>query len=434
MRLRLFTGAWTEREFRLLFNARALSLLGDNIAPVALAFAVLDLTGSASDLGYVLAARTVPLVVLLLAGGVWADRLPRQRLMMLSDVGRFLTQGLVAALLVSDRARLWELILLQALNGIATAFFNPASTALTPQTIRAELLQQANALLSLASSTFSIVGPICAGILVAGAGPGWAIAADAATFAGSALFLLRLRVDETGVRPPRKSFVGELADGWREVRRRQWVGLSILDFMAFQLFFLPAYYVLGPLIAKQSLGGASAWAAIATAAGAGALLGDLLSFRLRPRRPLVSMVSFLALGLPLLILFGMRQPIMIVAAAAVAYGLGVSVADTLWFTALQRGVPEHALSRVSSYDWMGSMVLRPIGFAMVGPIAAAVGVETTLIGAASVTGIAQVATLLSPRIRDFAGDPHGTVNTYRRTRGGLIRSSRRKTRSDQTRI
>jgi MFS family permease len=392
---------FAEGEFRWLFWARATSLLGDGIAPVALAFAVLDLTGSATDLGFVLAARTLPMVVFLLAGGVWADRIPRQRLMMISDIGRFATQGTVAALLLTGSAQIWEIVALQILNGTATAFFNPASTGLTPQTVSRERLQQANALISLVSSTLGIAGPVMAGVLVATAGPGWALAVDSATFVGSAFFLFKLKLPATVTPLIRTRFLAQLSEGWREVRSRQWVWVSILDFMAIQLFFLPSFLVLGPLIAKTSLGGASAWAAIAAASGAGAVVGDLLSFRYRPRRPLLSMVCLFTLGLPTLVVLGFEAATVIIAPAAVLFGIGNSIANTLWFTALQQGVPEQALSRVSSYDWMGSTVLRPVGYAIVGPVAAMIGVRETLIGAALATGIAQVATLLAPSIRHF---------------------------------
>jgi len=390
-----------EGEFRWLFFARATSLLGDGIAPIALAFAVLDLTGSASDLGFVLAARTVPMVVFVLVGGVWADRIPRQRLMMLSDLGRFTTQATVAALLLTGSARIWELLVLQAANGASTAFFQPAATALVPQTVGRERLQHANALLSLVSSTLGIFAPVIGGVLVATAGPGWAIAADAATFAGSAFFLLKLNVEAIAAATVRTRFLAELRGGWHEVRDRQWVWVSILDFMALQVFFLPAFYVLGPVIAKTSLGGASAWAAIVAAAGAGAVIGDLLSFRYRPRRPLVSMAVLFYLGLPALVLLGLEEAVVVIAAAALVYGIGNSIANTLWFTVLQQGVPETALARVSSYDWMGSNVLRPIGYAIVGPIAAGVGVRDTVIGAALATGLAQTAMLLAPSVRRF---------------------------------
>jgi MFS family permease len=193
-------GALSERGFRIQFTAQAASILGDNVAPLAVAFAVLDLTGSAADLGIVLAAHSVPLVIFLLAGGIWADRVARKRIMVISDLIRFGTQAAFAALLLSHHAWLWELVLLQVIRGTATAFFKPASVGLTPQNVSPHRLQQANALLSLTTSSASIVGPSLSGLLVATVGPGWAIALDSVTFALSATLLSQLRLPSGGIR------------------------------------------------------------------------------------------------------------------------------------------------------------------------------------------------------------------------------------------
>jgi MFS family permease len=197
-------GALREREFRLLFTGQAISLLGDGMVGVALAFAVLDLTGSVTDLGIVFAARTIPLVVFLLVGGVFADRLPRRAVMLTADVVRLVTQGVIAALLITGHAEIWQLALTQAVYGTATAFFNPASTGLIPSVISAPRLQQANALRALAMAAGNVAGPAIAGILVAAASPGWALAVDSASFAASAFYLSRLHVPEREPAPPRE--------------------------------------------------------------------------------------------------------------------------------------------------------------------------------------------------------------------------------------
>jgi MFS family permease len=275
-----------ERNFRLVYGAQVVSLLGDGIIPVALAFAILDLTGSATDLGLVLAARTVPLVACLLAGGVVADRVSRRRVMIVADVVRFASQALLGVLLVTGHADLWELAVLQAVLGAASGFFNPASTGLLPMVVSAERLQDANALRGVALATGGIAGPVVAGLLVALVGTGEALLADAATYALSAVLLTRVHVDEQRADGPRESFIADLRTGWQEVWSRAWVRSTIAVFSLVNVLSAP-FFVLGPLIAKRQLGGAAAWAAILAARGAGEVLGALLSLQVRPRRPLL---------------------------------------------------------------------------------------------------------------------------------------------------
>ena len=388
----------TEPRFRLQFAAQATSVVGDYMVPVALAFAVFSLDSSPSALGVVLAAYSASLVVFVPIGGVWADRLPRNRVMVAADVARFAAQGVAAALLVTGVAEVWMLAALQILVGAATALFRPASTGLTPQTVSAEHLQQANALLSLSTSLAGIAGPVIAGVIVATVGPGWALAADSATFVASAAFLLRIgplpRTAE-----PRRRFFHELADGWREVRTRAWVWVSILGFMSFQLLVLATVFVLGPLVANRSLGGARDWAVIAGALGAGSLVGDVVALRFEPCRPLVaSRFATLAVA-PLLVLLGVESSVVVLALAAVAAGFAFTFPDTLWYTALQENVPASSLSRVSSYDWMGSAGLRPIGYALVGPVAEGIGIRATFVLAASLVVAVELGTLAVPSVR-----------------------------------
>ena len=221
MRLAGRLGALQERQFRLLWTGQAVSAFGDGLYPVALAFAVVRLSGSAADLGFVFMAVLIPRVVLVLGGGVFADRLPRQRVMVGADLLRFVMQALTAAFLLSGGDALWVLVVLSVLYGAGDAFFQPAVTGLVPQTVQPEWIQQANALLGLTRSSFFLAGPAVAGALVATAGPGWAFAGDAATFAVSAVFLVQIRVPRTHAE--RRSFLAELRAGWGEVRSRTWV-------------------------------------------------------------------------------------------------------------------------------------------------------------------------------------------------------------------
>lgn len=395
------------RDFRLVFAAQVISTVGDFFVPVALAFAVLDLTGSASDLGIVLFARVLPLVVFVLAGGVWADRLPRERVMVASHAVRFFSQGLLGLLLVTGNAEIWQLVVLQAVHGSATAFFRPATTSITPQLVPPEQLQAANGLMFLSLSIGGIVGPAVGGALVATVGAGWALIGDAATFAAAALMLLRLR--PLGFTPaPRESFWRELGAGWREVRSRTWLWTSIVDFAAFQMLYLATIMVLGPLVAKRALGGAGAWALILVAFSVGTLIGNAFSIRIRPRRPLIYAWSVILLCGPSLVLLAFEAPAYLIALSEVGSGFAIGVAGTLWETVLQRHVPAGALSRVAAYDWMGSTALRPLGLAIVGPIAAAVGVRETLLAAFSLTMVSSVALLLIPDMWRITDTSHAT--------------------------
>ena len=265
------------RPLRLLLAGQAVSFVGDALFPVALAFAVLDeLDGTAGELGLVLAAQALPLALLVLVAGVWADRLPRQRLMLVSDFGRMVVQAVVAALLLAGAAELWMLVVLVALYGVFEAFFRPAAGGLIPQVAGPEHLQQANALMGLAQNVGTVLGPTLGGLLVVTVGPGAAIGVDAASFLVSAIFLIRM-----GSPPAQRAadavsdFWAELRGGVAEVRRRRWMWTFMPALTAYHLIALPCVLALGPVIADRELGGAGSWAVIVTCFGAGTILGAI---------------------------------------------------------------------------------------------------------------------------------------------------------------
>jgi predicted MFS family arabinose efflux permease len=391
-------GALREREFRLLFFGQSISLLGDGMVPLAISFAVLGLTGSASDVGFVLAARWGPLVAFLLVGGVFADRLPRRAVMIAADLVRFAGQGVAAALLITGDARVWQLVLLQAVHGAASGFFSPASTGLLPQTISAGRLQEANALAGLARSTGNIAGPAIAGALVATVGSGWAIAADAATFAVSALFLAQLRL-AIHDRAPNQTFFRDLVAGWDEFRKRTWLWAVVLWAALYNMLAAPSFLVLGVVVAERALGGPSAWALITSVFGFGSLVGGLVALRIRPRRPLVLALAGVFFQAPPLALLAVEAPAGVIAVFAFIAGAAFALFLPLWETTLQREVPPAALSRVSSYDWFGSLAFLPLGYALVGPIAAQLGVSATL-WLAAVWALASTSAVLAlPSVR-----------------------------------
>jgi MFS family permease len=368
--------ALKERPFRLLFLGQAVSLLGDGMVGVALAFAVLEETGSASDLGIVLAARTVPLVAFLLVGGVWADRLPRRALMVTTDLIRLAAHGAMAALLIAGEPGIWSIALLAAIAGAASAFFNPAISGIMPAVVSTERLQQANALRGLTEAVGRIAGPALAGVLVVGVGPGWALAVDAATFGVSAAFLVAIPMP-AHVPVESHSFLADLRDGWDDFRSRSWLWTTVAS-TTFGNMLFAAYFVLGPLVADRELGGAGAWALIASAFGVGLLVGGVLLLHLDPHRPvLVATLAVAFYTLPLAFL-AIPAPAAVTAIGALLAGAGLAVANNLWETTQQRHVPPELLSRVSSYDWFGSLAAVPVGMLLWGPIADAIGVSTAL--------------------------------------------------------
>jgi len=392
-------GPLSEPQFRLLWIGQSASAAGDALLPVAIAFAVLGIGGSAVDLGIVFAAFTVAHVSLVLAGGVWADRLPRQLVMVACDVVRGTGQVVLAILLISGTAQIWHLAVGTAVIGGASAFFLPASSGLVPQTVSPGRLQQANALMGLSRSATRIFGPPISGIVIVTAGTGAIFLIDAVTFAISAVSLMLLRLGPTEARPTQQPFFAELAAGWHEVVSRRWILAAICAFAISNLAASP-FFILGAVVADQKLGGAAAWGIILTGSGIGGLLGGLLALRLRPRRPLL--VGFLissAQSLPLIALVG-PLPTLLIAACSLVSVASIQVFNTWWFTMLQQHVPEHARSRVSSYDWLVSLVFQPLGYMLAGPLVAVIGLPATLLGAVALSVVANLGVLLVRDVRE----------------------------------
>jgi len=379
--------------FRLLFAGQALSVVGDRITPVAIAFAVLAI-GDATDLGLVLAASGVPFALFAIAGGVVSDRVGRRNVMIASDVVRTASQALVAVLLLTGNAEVWMLVALAAVYGTAAAVFMPALIGLIPQTVAPDRLQEANALLGVTRSLATVGGPAVAGIVIALAGPGEAIALDAATFAVSAVCLLALRPRPRAVDAPEADearFGRRLRAGWAEVRARPWLASGLGAIAAYHVFVLPAVYILGPALAARELDGASSWAVIVACFGVGTVLGNLLAMRIRIGRPvLVAALALLVAGTQAVIISSGLGTAGI-AALEVPAGIAVSLFFTLWDTSIQEQVAPAAVSRVSSYDFAASLGLMPLGMAVAGPVADGIGLQATL---AVMSGAGMLAALL----------------------------------------
>ena len=379
------------------------SFLGDGMVSVALAFAVLEVGGSASAVGLVLASRAVPLVAGLLVGGVVADRTSRRAVMVAADLVRVASQGTIAALLIAGVADVWMLAALSAVTGASTGFFTPAATGLLPAVVIPSDLQSANGLRAITMASGEIAGPVVAGVLVASAGAGWALAVDAATFAVSAAFLVRMRVPGR-VAGATASFLADMREGWEAFRSRTWLWTFVL-WAAFANVLLAAWTVLGPVIADRDLGGAQAWGVVLGAMGLGGLIGGLVAIRVRPARPLVLAAcawSFDAVAVGLL---AAGAPTWLLAFGAFALGAGGMLGNTLFESVLQRHIPSDALSRVSAYDWFGSLAFQPVGLALWGPIAAVVGIGASLWAVFALQIISVLALLAIPGIRHLPAYP-----------------------------
>jgi MFS family permease len=390
-------GALGERNFRLLFTGTTISGVGDGISNVALAFAVLEVSNSPVALGIVLAARQMANAGIVLAAGVWADRLPRHVILIAAAAVMGAAQTATGGLVLSGHATVGLLIVLQLVYGLADGFVIPASTGLIPATVSAARLQEANALLGLSQNGSRILGPALGGALVALGSPGGALLVDAGTFAAAAVLLLPLRIAPSADVVEPKPFFHELREGWGEFRRQTWLWTTIL-FFGIGNFAFSSYFVLGPVIAKRDLGGAPAWAAITTAFSVGSLIGGLVTLRIRPRKPLAaSCIAAWPVALQALAL-GLGFPLWVVVAASVVAGIGLAVHLALWFTVFQQQVPPESMSRVSSYDAFGSFVLGPLGAAVAGPVAAGIGVHETLLVAVGVILAMDVVVFAQPSV------------------------------------
>jgi MFS family permease len=393
-------GALRERPFRLLFGATTVTTLGDTVASIALAFAVLEIPGAgATELGLVLATRSLFQSVVVIGGGVLSDRLPRNLVLVGASLVQGTAQTLIAALVLTGGAEVWSLIALSVFYGLGGGMVIPAEVGLVPQTVSPARLQQANALQGLSRNVVSILGPAVGGILVAAGSPGIALGVDGLSFFAAAALLARIHVSPRAGRPERAGYLHELRDGWREFTKHTWLWSSVLLFGVSNLVFVGCWAVLGPLVAKEQYGGAGAWGFVLSCGGAGAIVGSLVALRIRPERPLLASVLFAYPLLLELLALALYAPVWIVAAASFLTGGGIAVHIVLWFTVFQREVPEHAQSRVSSYDALGSFVLIPLGMAIVGPTAAWIGVQETLWAGFAIALLCQLLIVALPSVR-----------------------------------
>jgi MFS family permease len=414
--------------FRLLLGGRVVNGLGNAVAPIALAFAVLDLTGSPRDLGIVVGVRTLFNVLFVLFGGVLADRLPRHLLMVATSVAAGLSQAAVAAAVLTGTATIALLIGLSAVNGVFSALAMPATSALLPQTVPDDERQQANALTRLFFNGTMILGASAGGVLIATVGAAWGIAVDAATFLVAAVLFALVEVprpavpaagspagaagpdaadhheghDEdhvlTGRQGGRPSLVADLRTGWSEFVSRTWLWVVVAGFAVVNACYSGGLNVLGPVVADQTIG-RPAWGFVLAAQTIGMIGGALIALRLRIRRMLFfGVLAVTAIVLPILAL-GLRPVVVVLLGAAFVAGVGIELFSVSWETTMQEHVPADKLARVYSYDMLGSFIAMPVGAVIVGPVGQAVGVRATLVGAGLLAGLAVLGMLASRDVR-----------------------------------
>ena len=405
-----------EPQYRLLFGSQVLSILGDRVTAVALPFAVLEIGGGVREVALVSAAQFLPFVVLALPAGVWADRLDRKTILISSDLVRMVCQVVAAVLLLGGGATVPALIAIAAVYGAADAFFAPAFSGLLPTTVSPGNLQPANALRGLSFSFGSVAGPVLAGLLIAFAGgPGGALAFDALTFVLSVGLLLPLKprvveqaMHEEDPTATTDHFWASLRGGWQEVRTRAWVLGFLTSISVYHLAVLPAIFVIGPVLMDRELDGANSWAVIVACFGAGAVVGDLIFMRWQPAY---------ALRVGALLLVGASCQAAFIGSGLGTWGIGaleflagicVTGTFTLWETSLGEHIPSGSLSRVSSYDYLSSNGVIPLGNLLAGAASAAFGIQTTLV-AMTVIGVGVSGAVAAlPSVR---GLPRGSVGS-----------------------
>ncbi|NUR62486.1 MAG: MFS transporter [Catenulispora sp.] len=385
-----------DKPFRRFFLARSISVVGSAVTPVSLAFAVLQLTGSARDLSFVVTAALLPNIALLLIGGGVADRVGQAALLKLTHAGSGVTQAAMAYCLFS-RQPVGYLIALSLLNGVLGAFTGPALSGIVPQLVAPEGLQKANSLLASVGSAAKVVGPSAAGVMVATIGGGWALAADSASFFIAAVVLSSIPVPDRRKKNTAKLFT-ELREGWTYFRSTSWLWSVTAGFTVVNLVNMGAWQLLGPVLAQDTFR-AGGWGAVLSCRAAGTLVMSVLMLRIRAKRPLLVGQAVITLAAVPLLLLGLSAGVVVIAAATFVAGLAVGFANVCWDTSLHTYVPNEMMSRVVSYDQFGSYCAIPVGQLSVIPLATVFGARQVAFAAGVIFALSVVAPLSLASVR-----------------------------------
>jgi len=388
------------RDFRLLLADRLVAPGAFAFSMVGVAFAVLDATGSTADLSYVLAAQIAPSLVFAMLGGVFADRMPPQRVIVAANLLIALGEGTFGLLVLTGHPRLWQMIALECVTGTGMALFYPASQALLPRLVPGDLLTEASALSRLAMNGGQMGGAAVAGLVVAAIGPGWALAICGLGTTTTAPILLRLSA-VAAERTQAHGILRELRDGWTEFRTRTWLWVIVAEYSVVMMAWYGGFQVLGPAVARAHLGGPAAWGAITAAESIGFIAGGLVALRFTPRRPMLFVVLMGATIAAPTLTMALVWPLPVVCLSAFGAGVAVEVMMVQWTVTMARHIPPDKLARVSSYDVLGSTMAMPLGALLAGPIAAAIGLPVTQYAAVLLIVGASALALIPREIRRF---------------------------------
>ncbi|MFI5804935.1 MFS transporter [Streptomyces sp. NPDC051561] len=400
---------WAGRNYSLLTAAAVVTNLGSNGALIAASFAVLAAGGTAGDVGLVAAARTVPLILFLLIGGAVADRLPRHHVMVAANVLSCVSQGLFAVLVLTGTPQLWQMMLLAGLGGVGQAFFGPAAEGMLLSTVTGEQAGRAFAVFRMSMNGAAIGGAALGGAMVAAVGPGWVLAIDAAAFAVAGAMRSFLDVSHIPERVRSSGLVADLRAGWQEFSSRPWLWGIVVQFSVINAVVAAAEAVYGPLVAREHLGGAAPWGLALAGFGAGTVCGAVLMMRWKPRRLLFSgLLCVFPLAMPSAAL-AIPLPAWALIAVMFATGISIEVFGVSWMTALHQEIPEDKFSRVSAYDWLGSLAMVPIATSLAGPAEDAFGRSEALWGSAGLIVLLTALVLLLPDVRNLRRRTPGPV-------------------------
>lgn len=390
---------WAGRNYSLLTGAAVVTNLGSHGALIAASFAVLETGGSGWDVGLVTAARTLPLVLFLLVGGAIADRLPRHRVMVAANALNCVSQAAFALLVLAGDPQLWQMMLLTALCGTGTAFFNPAAEGMLLSTVSGEHANRAFALFRMSMNGAGIGGAALGGAMIAAFGAGWVLAVDAAAFAVAGALRAFLDVSHIPEREPGGGLLSDLREGWVEFRTRPWLWSIVLQFAVVVGVISAAEAVYGPLVARDQLGGAAPWGLALAFFGLGTIGGAVLMMVWKPRRLLlVGTLCVFPMALPSAGL-AIPLPVWALCAVMLVSGVSIEVFGVNWMTTMHQEIPEEKFSRVSAYDWFGSLSMTPLATALAGPAESAFGRSTALWGCAALVLLPTAAVLLVPDVR-----------------------------------
>jgi MFS family permease len=404
------------RDFRLLLADRLLAPAAYAFSLVGVSFAVLDATGSTFDLSVVLAAQILPSLIFTLVGGVIADRIRPQLVIIAGNLMIALGEGTFGILVLTGHPRLWQMIALETVTGTGMAIFYPASQALLPRLVPGGLMQQASALSRMAMNGGQMLGAVLAGLAVAALGPGWALVACGVGMLGSVPLMLSLRV-AAHERVQDSSMLRDLREGWSEFRSHTWLWVIVAQFGVVLMAWYGAFEVLGPVVARAHLGGAAGWGAITASESVGLIVGGLVSLKFTPRRPMLFVVVIGgAIALSPVSLAG-PWPLPLVCLASLGLGVTMEIMMVQWTVALARNIPPRVQARVSSYDALGSVMAMPVGAIVAGPIASVIGVSATQYGAAGLIILVSLLALIPREIRQL----RATREITRPGDGGLPR-------------